>query len=248
VQQGDKVVLVGNTDVFQQAQRLFSSERGRKHIAIMGGPAMAVWLCRALHQRDYSIRLFETDRERAEELAEKLNWVTVIQADPSVRAVFDEEHLERAEALVALMDDDEHNILACAWAKSMGVDHVVAVVQRPDYLHLLASVGIDRAFSPRMVAVREIERFLLSGPLRRVASLARGIIDVYQVCVGEKSKVLGKPLRDVRLSPDWVIAAIERGERVQVPAADDTIEGGDTLLVIGRSGAESKLKKIFAAG
>jgi len=248
IQRDDKVVIVGNTEVFEQAQRLFSGERGRKRIAIMGGPAMAVWLARALHQRDFSIRLFELRRERAEELAEKLDWVTVIQADPSDRAVFEEEHLDQADALVALLDDDEHNILACAWAKSMGVANVVAVVQRPDYLHLLPSVGIDRAFSPRMVAVREIERFLQSGPLRRVASLAKGIIDVFQVCVGEKAKVLGKPLRDIRLSPDWVIAAIERADSVQVPSADDTIEVGDTLLVIGRSGTESTLKKIFATG
>ncbi|HRX84377.1 MAG TPA: NAD-binding protein, partial [Phycisphaerae bacterium] len=170
------------------------------------------------------------------------------QADPSDRAVFDEEHLAKADALVALLDDDEHNILACAWAKSMGIAHVVAVVQRPDYLHLLPGVGIDRAFSPRMVAVREIERFLQSGPLQRIASLARGIIDVYQVRVGPRASVEGKQLKDIRLSPDWVVAAIERGERVQVPAADDTIEPGDTVLVIGRAGAESRLKKIFTAG
>jgi len=249
VEAEDKIVLVGNVDVFQQAQKLFTSRGGgRKNVAIMGGPAMAVWLCRALHRRDFSIRLFEIRQERADELAEKLDWVTVLRADPSEHSVFEEERLADADALVALLDDDEHNILACAWAKSMGLRHVIAVVQRPDYLHLLPVVGIDGAFSPRMVAVREIERFLDSGPLRRIASLARGIIDVYQLRVGDRSRVLGKPLRDVRLTPDWVVAAVERGAEVSVPTADDTIEAGDSLLVIGRSGAESTLKRIFAPG
>ena len=60
--------------------------------------------------------------------------------------------------------------------------------------------------------------------------------------------MLGKALKDIRITPDWVVAAIERGTDVHVPAADDTIESGDTVLVIGRSGAESKLKRIFIAG
>ncbi|MCB9849183.1 MAG: Trk system potassium transporter TrkA [Phycisphaerales bacterium] len=249
VRPGDKVVLVGNTDVFQQARKLFTKERGgKRRIVVMGGPAMGVWLCRALHRREFSIRLFELRRERAEELAEKLDWVTIIQADPADRSVFDEEHLDQADSLVALLDDDEHNILACAWAKSMGVKQAIAVVQRADYLHLLAGVGIDRAFSPRIVAVREIEAFLAKGPLQRIASLAEGIIDVYRVRVSDKSKVIGKALRDVRIAPDWVVTAIERGADVQVPAADNTIEAGDTVLVIGRSGADAKLKKIFISG
>jgi Trk K+ transport system NAD-binding subunit len=71
---------------------------------------------------------------------------------------------------------------------------------------------------------------------------------VYRLRVGQKAKVLGKQLKDVRLAPDWVIAAIERGEWVTVPAADDTIESGDTLLVIGKSQAESTLRRIFATG
>jgi trk system potassium uptake protein TrkA len=249
VQAEDKVVIVGNADVFQQARRLFSHAKGgKKRVALMGGPAMAVWLCRALKRRDFAIRLFEIKHARAEELAEKLEWVTVIEADPSDRATFDEENLAQADALVALLDDDEHNILGCAWAKSMGVANVVAVVQRPNYMHLLPGVGIDRTFSPRMVAVKEIEQFLARGPLRRIASLARGTIDVYRLRVGQKAKVLGKQLKDVRLAPDWVIAAIERGEWVTVPAADDTIESGDTLLVIGKSQAESTLRRIFATG
>jgi trk system potassium uptake protein TrkA len=99
VQAEDKVVIVGNADVFQQARRLFSHAKGgKKRVALMGGPAMAVWLCRALKRRDFAIRLFEIKHARAEELAEKLEWVTVIEADPSDRATFDEENLAQADA------------------------------------------------------------------------------------------------------------------------------------------------------
>ncbi|HIB00964.1 MAG TPA: hypothetical protein EYO31_03515 [Phycisphaerales bacterium] len=75
----------------------------------MGGTPVAVWLCRTLQNRGFSIRLFETELERAKELAEKLPWVTVIQADPTDPSVFTDEHIENADAFVALTGD-EHNI------------------------------------------------------------------------------------------------------------------------------------------
>jgi trk system potassium uptake protein TrkA len=248
IAEDDIVILVGNAAVFQDARKLFHDEKQkRKRIVIMGGPAMGVWLCRALRHRDFAIRLFETNRARAEELAEKLDWVTVFHADPTDPSVFEDEKLAQADAFVALLDDDEHNILGCAWAKSMGVASAVAVVQRGSYMHLLRHVGIDKPFSPRRVAVKEIELLVDESPLRRTASLAEGVIDVYRVRVGPKAELAGKALRDVRLSPNWIVAAIAHEQDVRVPRADDTIGVGDTVLMIGRHGQESSLRKLFDA-
>jgi trk system potassium uptake protein TrkA len=246
IRPGDSVVLVGNAAVFQQARRLFHDDRVRRRkVAIMGGPPMAVWLCRALQNRDYSIRLFEVNPVRAEELAQKLDWITVITADPSDEGVFEEENLDQIHAFVSLLDDDEHNILGSAWAKSKGVQQSIAVVQRADYMHLLASVGIDRAFSPRRVAVRELERFIAGDALQRITSLAHGSVDVYRLRVGSKATCLGKPLRDIRFTPKGGIAAVQNKERVEVPSADYVLDEGDTLLVIGPPGMESRLRKMF---
>ncbi len=249
IQQGDNVILVGNASVFEEARQLFrEKKRSRKRIAIMGGPSMAVWLCRALRGGNFAIRLFEIDPVRAEELAEKLEWVTVLQADPTDHSVFNEEHLDQVDAFVALLDDDEHNILGCAWAKSLGVPDAIAVVQRPNYMHLLPSVGIDKPFSPRRVAVKEIEQILDDSPIRRMSSLAEGYIDLYRIRVGDDSDVIGQRLRDVKLTPNWMIAILQHDDEMRVPSADDRIEKGDILQVIGRHGEEGTLKKIFATG
>ena len=246
----DSIVLVGNRESFQQARQLFrKADSKRRDVVIMGGSPMAVWLCRALRDRSFSIRLFETDRDRAEELAEKLDWVTVIQADPTDASIFAEENLDEADAFVSLRpNDDEHNVLAGAWAKSMGVKTAIASVQRPNYLQLMQRVGIDRPFAPRVVAVKEIEHLIADRRLYQLASLAEGSIDVYQVTVAEGAPAAGKALRNVKMRPDWIIAAVQHGESVKVPGADDRIEVGDTVLVIGRHGQESKLKKLLHAG
>ena len=133
-----------------------------------------------------------------------------------------------------------------AWAKSMGARKAVAVAQRPNYLHLLSHVGIDHAFSPRQVAVKELEEMFDRRGLRRVASLAEGIIDVYRVRIGAKSEVIGRPLRQVQLGSESVIAAIPDGAKARLPGPDDVLSADDIVLVIGRHGMEKQLAKTFA--
>ncbi len=249
VQKGDSVILVGNELTFHDARKLFHDDKaGRRRVVLMGGTPMAVWLCRTLHDRNFSIRLFEINRQRAEELAEKLDWVTVINANPTERAVAEEEHLGLADVFIALRTADEDNLIASVLAKTMGVHQVIAVVQSPTYAELGYHVGVDKPVNPSTVAANEIIRTLEEGDFQRVSTLADGVVDAYQVRVTIKGAAVGKKLRDIKLSPDWIVAAVRRGDRAWVPGADDTIEVGDTTLLVGRHGTEKQLKKLFLQG
>jgi trk system potassium uptake protein TrkA len=249
VEPGDTIILVGNKRVFQETRKLFHDDKaGRRRVVLMGGTPMAVWLCRTLHDRNFAVRLFEIDRQRAEELAEKLDWVTVIQADPTDRSVAEEEQLGQADVFVALRNNDEGNIIASVLAKTMGVTRVMAAVQGSSYLDLVYHIGVDRAFNPSVEAAKEILGTLQESPLHRMTTLADGVVDAYQVRVSIKGEVVGRRLMDIKLSPNWIVAAIRRGDKAWVPGAQDMLEVGDTALLIGKHGTEKQLKKLFAAG
>ncbi len=246
IARGDIVTLVGEKSNFDAGRKLLQTDKiKKKHVVIAGDTAMGVWLCRALRQRHFAVRLYAFQHQRAEELAAKLPHVTVVEADPTEPSVFVEEHIADADAFIALTDDDEHNILAAAQAKSMGAKQAIAVTARSTYLHLLTHVGIDRAFSPRIVAAREIQLLLEPGPVRVVASLVEAMADVYEVEVGPTAPVAGMPLKDIKLPGPCVIAAIQRGDEVHVPGADTRIQPNDTLLVIGRRDMAKELRKLF---
>jgi len=247
IQADDVVTLIADTDVFSKAARMLNPDAGRRQrVIVLGGTAMGVWLCRALHGQFFSVRLIEQDRKRAEELAEKLDWVTVLRADAEDATLFEQEHVGEADAFVALTDDDEHNVLGAAHAKSLGAKVAIAVLQRPTYMHLLEHVGIDQAFSPRVTAVEQIRELLHDEPLRRVASLARNVAEVYEVRVpGGESAMVNQPLRALRLPPKTLIGAIQHLDEAHVPDADDVIEAGDTVIVIGPAGIDKELMTIF---
>jgi Trk K+ transport system NAD-binding subunit len=133
-------------------------------------------------------------------------------------------------------------------AKSTGVSQVIAVVQGSTYLDLVYLIGVDRAFNPSVVAATEIKRAVEEGPLHQLSSLADGVVDAYQVRVAIKGEAVGQKLREVKLSPNWIVAAIRRGDRAWVPGAEDTIEVGDTALLVGKHGMQKQLDKLFVGG
>lgn len=246
VQSGDLVTVVGESARFDSARKQFQTYKERRiHIVIMGETSTAVWLCRALIDRVFSVRLFVENRERAQELAEKLPHVTVLDCDPTDIAIFADEHVERADTFVAATEKDERNILACAQAKTQGVPRAVAVVQQPKYIRLVSLVGIDHAYSPRADAVKSILALIDVDPVRSLATFARGTAEVYQVRPTPRSKILGNDLRNIKLPPQTMIAAVRRDERVYVPGADDQIQPGDVLLVIGPVGVDDDLRRVF---
>ncbi|MCH7839979.1 MAG: Trk system potassium transporter TrkA [Planctomycetes bacterium] len=234
IQPGDSITLIGKTEVFDAARKLFCKGKEKRiTIAIMGQTAMAVWLCRAFKSKFFSVRLFVETHARAQELSDKLNHVTVLEADPTDATTFVDEHMERVDTFIGATDEDERNILASGQAKRLGVAQAIVIVQRTKYIQLLPHVGVDQAFSPRADAVKAILRLIGTGPVRSLATFAHDVAEVYQITPSKRSKVLGHELRNITLPPQSMIAAIRRQDEVHVPGADDQILAGDTILVIG---------------
>lgn len=242
----DIITLLCESATFEKARKVFQTGHvPRRSMVIMGGSAMAVWLCRQFRGRNFSIRLFETDLARAEELSDKLEHVTVVRADPTNELTFAEERINEADIFVALSDHDEHNILAAVQAKSMGVELTIVVAHQSTYLDLLKQIGVDHAYSPRITAAREIQRIADVSPLQRVATLSEGVADVYQIVPHRDSAAVGQPLTNVEFPEGLMIAALQRGEKVWVPRATDRIEPGDAIVIIARHGIDKQLRKFF---
>ena len=73
-------------------------------------------------------------------------------------------------------------------------------------------------------------------------------MSVFRVRVGARSDVSGKRLREVNLTPNWSVLAVQRDDTTTVPHADFEIREGDVVLVLGRTDRKADLAKIFDAG
>jgi trk system potassium uptake protein TrkA len=246
LQAGDVATVIGETRHAERVNKLFHrTKRAALRVVLMGGTSTAVWLARALDGPNFSVRLFEIDRARAEELSEKLPHVTVLHADPTDPTVFQEEHIDQSNVFIGISGNDEQNILAALQAKAGGAQQTIVVVQQSTYLTLLTQLGIDFPFSPRIEAAKQVLQIVDDAPVRRLATLAETVADVYELGPVRQGAGVGQPLTKIRLPKGAFVAAVQRQEAVQVPLATDVIETGDQLIVIGPQGIEKKLRELF---
>ena len=62
--------------------------------------------------------------------------------------------------------------------------------------------------------------------------LANGQVETLQFLIKEANKMTGKPLSQLKLKKDILIAAIIRNGKSIFPTGEDTLEVGDKLVVI----------------
>ncbi|MCH2132618.1 MAG: Trk system potassium transporter TrkA [Phycisphaerales bacterium] len=244
---GDRITVVVDTDRVSELDGIFTPHRPRRRdVAIAGGSPTAVWVCRALQHRGMRIRLFETDMERAEDLAGKLDWVSVIHADPTAPEIFEDQNITEVDAFLALGEDDM-NLLSSALAKRGEVPLVIAMTHRPGLKPLMEQLQVTEVFNPRDAAREDIVHFISDAPLERLGpTLASGQVELFRIRVGPSSPLAEQPLRQLGPDAGVVVAVAEdESERGHVPGPDDVLAPGRHVLLACEAGREKHLRKLF---
>ena len=126
-----------------------------RRIIIIGGGNVGMFLANKLEESDqpHSVKLIERDAKRAEYIAEKLPGTVVIKGDGLEVEILEEANAAEADAIVAVANDDEVNILSSLLAKRMGAKRAVTLINNQIYGPLLGSLGIDVYVDPRETTV-----------------------------------------------------------------------------------------------
>ncbi|WP_430398355.1 Trk system potassium transporter TrkA [Ferrovibrio sp.] len=245
---GDEIYFLAMTSHVQRAMRLFGhEEREARRIVLAGGGNIGLFLAREIEaQKSVKLKLIEANRARAESIAGQLQDTVVIQGDTLDMDILNEAKIARAEAIIALTNDDEVNILASLLAKRAGCQRAITLVNNPAYENLIGSLGIDVVVNPRSTTVSSILQHVRRGRIRGVYSLRDGAAEVVEAVAIQTSALVGKPLRELKLPVGIMIGAIVRGEDVEIARGDSEIEAGDRLILFARKDAVKKVEKLFA--
>ena len=63
-------------------------------------------------------------------------------------------------------------------------------------------------------------------------SIIKGKIDAAEFIIKENSPVVGKKLMEMKLRPSVLVASIMRDRKVIIPRGGDTIEVGDSVIIV----------------
>ena len=210
-----------------------------RNIMIVGGSKIGYYLAEELSKKKYNmIKLVESDRHTAEELAESLPKVTVINGNGAQHDLLIEEGIEAMDAFIALTDIDEENMIVSMFANKMNVRKTITKIKNDDLYGMLGELGIHNTVSPREIVadrvisyVRALENTRGSNVLT-LYRLVNNQVEALEFSAKRREDIYNKPLRELKIKENCLIACIIRGTRVIIPDGNATLCLGDNVVVV----------------
>jgi trk system potassium uptake protein TrkA len=218
-----------------------------QRVMLAGGSVETYYMAQLLEQHGLDTVVIVEDRDRAQELAEKLGHTLVLNGNVTDVELLELEGVGGMDAFLAFTDSDETNIIASLVAKHAGAKQVITLVNKSDYVPLARRIGLDAAVSPRLSAASALLRYVRRGSVQRVATLQANDAEVLSLAVTAGSPLVGRALADVEFPAGAIVGAILRGNHVVVPTGRDTLRVGDAAIVFALPDAVRPVTLLFPA-
>lgn len=246
---GDTIYVLGRKQAIAQICSRLKKKKQKVHsVMILGGGRIAYYLADRLCTLGMKVKIIEQNRERCQELAEKLPNALVLRGDGSDVDLLRREGIKETDGFVAVTGLDEENLLIALLAKQMGAKRVIAKVSRPSYAHLVERLGVDAAISPRLIVAGEILKFIRSGHLVSLFLLLNEKAEVLEIIMPESSKLVGRSLKNAGLPKGVIVGAIQRGANIIIPQGEEVLQAGDRLVIFAVGHNVHAIETLFRVG
>jgi len=212
-------------------------------VIIVGGGRVGRSLAERLEDRGENVVIIEEDQAAAERT--RAAGYTVEVGDGTSTDVLRSAGAENAKIVVAATGDDDANLLVAQLASSnFDVDRVIAKVNDPANVDAFEDLGV-RTISVGMAAAWAIDNQIERPAIAHWMTDVGRVGDVQEIQVTNQD-VIGKPVREVgpMLPEACLIALITRDGETEVPTADEVIQAGDMITLLGRKESVRKGMKL----
>ena len=249
IQAGDSIFICAHQNDLPAIQYLLKmeEEKQRKHrrAFILGGGRIGMRIALELEKLLFDVRLIERDEKRCDLLSARLKKTMVIHAEGTDVRTLIEEGIEAADVYIAVTDNDETNILCSLLGKQHGARRTLTLVNRPEFLSLAPTLGIDACISPRLAAAGTILKYVRRGEVISLAAIEGSNAEVLEIQVKMGCRTLGKPLKEIHFPEGAIIGAIVRGPTYEIPTGESRLEAGDRVVVFALPEALHRVERFF---
>lgn len=209
-----------------------------RRILLLGGGRISYYLAKQMLDFGASVKIIEASKKTCDFLAEQLPEASVVFGDGTDEHLLSEEGIAKMDAVAALTGIDEENVLMSLYARSVTDAKIITKINRTTFSHIIQSMDLGSVFHPRYIAADHIVRFVRAlqnsygSNVETLYKIVGNKAEALEFRATAKSAVCGKPLMELPLLPNLLIGAINRGGKILTPAGRDTIEPGDTVIVV----------------
>ena len=255
VKYNDKIYVIINSSQMAETLEAFGhKEKISKKILIIGGGNIGYNLAKNLEETLDSarVKIVEKNKERAEYLASELNNTIIINGDGLDEEILTEANLEEAETVLALTNDDEDNLMVSVLVEKFAKDEknlddkrTMALINKPNYSLLQASLKIDDLIDPRMNTVSSILKHIHKGTIETAYTILNGEYEVIEAEIIETSELINKELKNTNLPEEIRIGAVLRDDKVVIPRSNFVFQKDDRVVFLAKKDSISVVENLF---
>lgn len=254
VERGDEVFIPSGTFVLRGGDRISFVAKPRmaakffqkigiaadpvKKVLLLGGGKISYYLARQMLDYGADVKIIESNYDTCEYLSEALPEANIVCGDGTNERLLSQENIEKMDAIASLTGIDEENVLMSLYARSVSKAKIVTKVNRTTFAGIIDSLDLGSVFHPRDIAADHILRYVralqnsMGSNVETLYKLVGGKAEALEFRATAKSSVCSTPLMELKLQKGLLIGAINRGGKVLTPSGKDTIEPGDTVVVV----------------
>lgn len=236
---GDKILVVAA----EKQADLFFKQAGIKgnrvkNIMIVGGSRIAFYLAKELVRSGIKVKIIEKDKNRCQQLSELIPQALIICGDGSDQNVLLEEGLAHAEAFASLTNLDEENILLSLYAGQKSNAKLITKINRVTFEEVVNTMPIGSIIYPKYITAYNILRYVramqnsFGSNVETLYKIIHNKVEALEFRVRENSPLVGIPLKELKLKNNLLVGYINRNGTVFIPNGQDTIQVGDTVIIV----------------
>lgn len=243
---GDSLLLQGDCISFVTSKgkgRFFLEDIGIKtnqvkSTMIIGGSGAAYYLATQLLNVGVSVKIIETNLKRCEMLSERLPKAIIINGDGTDEELLKEEGIDSVESFVPLTGIDEENILLTLHAKLISQAKVITKINRMNFRDVINRLDLGSVVYPRYITSEAIIAYVrakkdsMNSNIETLYHMFDSRVEAIEFRVNESSDVTDIPLMNLSLKDNLLISFISRNGNILIPTGQDSIQVGDTVMVV----------------
>lgn len=256
IERGDSVIIPKGNDVLQSGDKISTivpvkestnffknaglSAAATKNVIIIGGGKISIYLAKALINFKVKIKIIEQSLEKCQLLSEALPQAIIVHGDGTDHQLLLEQDVDRADAVIALTNIDEENIILSMFVGTNSHAKTIAKVDRPGLVSLASNINHTSSFiSVKNITTQTIVRYVravqnsLGSNVENMYHIIGNKVEALEFYVRHKNEhLLNIPLQNLKLKPNYQISCINRNGQILIPNGTSEIRFKDRVIVI----------------
>ncbi len=244
-----RIFLVGDVlNLIKYIRMLTDIEKLKDHVIVCGYNKTSAWLAEALRKRKIDFVVIDA-REEALKYLQLHNIRYFISEEPFKKTALISAGIQRARYLIANTEDEAKNIAVIATARLLVPDRerlfIYSTAPTDGTAQKLEELGANKVIVPDKLIANRIFSYMLhetggyvSDLFDKIAYGEEAELEIVELLVREGSPLAKRSLKEIDLRRVYgvTVIGIRRADgSLELTVSGDTqIEGGDTLLLLGK--------------